>query len=269
MLLKIGDVEFNSRLLMGTGKFASTELMRLAIRASETEMATLALKRVDVGRVGIDPVTNGQDDILTSLQDTGVRLLPNTSGATNAKEAIYAAHLAHEAFGTRWVKLEIHPDPRYLMPDPLETLKAAQVLCEQGFTVLPYVHADPVLCKQLEEAGCAVVMPLAAPIGSNQGLQTAAFLRIIIEQANVPVIVDAGLGTPSHAAQAMEMGADAILVNTAISVAHDPVAMAKAFAYAVRAGRLAYQAGMANKTFEAQASSPLTEFLQAQEQAIM
>ncbi|WP_081995729.1 thiazole synthase, partial [Plesiomonas sp. ZOR0011] len=228
--LHLGGVTFGSRLLTGSGKFASATQMAAALQASGSELVTMALKRVDCG--------GGQDDILTPLRAMPhLRWLPNTSGARDAKEAILAAHLAREALGTTWLKLEIHPDPKYLLPDPWETLQAAEQLVRDGFTVLPYCHADPVLCKRLEEVGCAAVMPLGAPIGSNQGLQTQAFLRIIIEQASVPVIVDAGIGAPSQAAQAMELGADAVLVNTAIAAAADPVAMASAFRLAVQAGR--------------------------------
>jgi thiazole synthase len=200
--------------------------------------------------------------ILEPLRAMGVQLLPNTSGARNAKEAIFAAQLAREALGTNWLKLEIHPDPRYLMPDPIETFKAAEELCKQGFVVLPYCGADPLLCKRLEEVGCAAVMPLGAAIGSNQGLSTKAMLEIIIEQANVPVIVDAGIGAPSHAAAALEMGADAVLVNTAIAVAGDPIAMARAFKMAVEAGRIAYESGLGAVNQQAIASSPLAAFLE-------
>ncbi|KAB7686512.1 thiazole synthase [Plesiomonas shigelloides] len=251
--LHLGGVTFGSRLLTGSGKFASATQMAAALQASGSELVTMALKRVDCG--------GGQDDILTPLRAMPhLRWLPNTSGARDAKEAILAAHLAREALGTTWLKLEIHPDPKYLLPDPWETLQAAEQLVRDGFTVLPYCHADPVLCKRLEEVGCAAVMPLGAPIGSNQGLQTQAFLRIIIEQACVPVIVDAGIGAPSQAAQAMELGADAVLVNTAIAAAADPVAMANAFRWAVQAGRQAYLAGLAGSSTQAQASSPLTGF---------
>lgn len=251
--LHLGGVTFGSRLLTGSGKFASATQMAAALQASGSELVTMALKRVDCG--------GGQDDILTPLRALPhLRWLPNTSGARDAKEAILAAHLAREALGTTWLKLEIHPDPKYLLPDPWETLQAAEQLVRDGFTVLPYCHADPVLCKRLEEVGCAAVMPLGAPIGSNQGLQTQAFLRIIIEQASVPVIVDAGIGAPSQAAQAMELGADAVLVNTAIAAAADPVAMANAFRLAVQAGRQAYLAGLAGSSTQAQASSPLTGF---------
>ncbi|WCE32128.1 thiazole synthase [Vibrio sp. SCSIO 43137] len=252
-MLRIADKEFSSRLFTGTGKFSSGNIMAEAIQASGSQLATLALKRVDRH--------TRQDDILSPLSEIGVNLLPNTSGAKNAKEAIYAAHLAREAIGSDWLKLEIHPDPLYLMPDPIETLAAAEQLVKDGFTVLPYTHADPVLCKRLEDVGCAAVMPLGAPIGTNKGLVSRDFLEIIIEQAQVPVIVDAGIGAPSHAAYAMEIGADAVLVNTAIAVASDPVQMAHAFKQAVESGRTAYEAGLGSVSACANMTSPLTDFL--------
>lgn len=252
-MLTIADTQFESRLFTGTGKFANNQTMAAAIEASGSQLVTLALKRVDLA--------GSQGDLFTPLKRLGVKLLPNTSGAKDAEEAIYAAQLAREALGTNWLKLEIHPDPRYLLPDPIETLKAAEKLVQQGFVVLPYCHADPVLCKRLEEVGCAAVMPLGAPIGSNQGLQTEAFLNIIIEQANVPVVIDAGIGAPSHAVKAMELGADAVLVNTAIAVAKDPVQMGRNFGDAVRIGRSAYEAGLGAVSYQANASSPLTGFL--------
>lgn len=251
--LKIADKEFTSRLFTGTGKFSSNSLMKDALLASESELVTVALKRVDVH--------DDNDDILMHLNHKSLNLLPNTSGVRNAKEAIFAAQLSREALGTNWIKLEIHPDPKYLLPDPIETLKAAEELIKQGFVVMPYIHADPVLCKRLEEVGVQCVMPLGAPIGSNKGLKTVDFLEIIIEQSNVPVIVDAGIGSPSHAAYAMELGADAVLVNTAIAVSKNPVAMAKAFKMAVQAGRTAYNAKLAPVKNHAEASSPLTNFL--------
>ncbi len=251
--LRIADKQFTSRLFTGTGKFSSSNLMRDALLLSESELVTVALKRVDV--------QNEEDDILTHLSHARINLLPNTSGVRDAKEAIFAAQLSREALKTNWIKLEIHPDPKYLLPDPIETLKAAEELVKQGFVVMPYIHADPVLCKRLEEVGIQCVMPLGAPIGSNKGLKTLEFLEIIIDQSNVPVIVDAGIGSPSHAAHAMELGADAVLVNTAIAVAQDPVAMAKAFKLSVEAGRMAYQAKLAPINTQAQASSPLTSFL--------
>lgn len=253
MPLKIADKTFQSRLFTGTGKFGSPQIMQQALEASESELVTVALKRVDL--------KNDSDVILSHLQHSRIQLLPNTSGVRNAKEAIFAAQLAREALNTNWLKLEIHPDPNYLMPDPIETLKAAEILVKEGFVVLPYIHADPVLCKKLEDIGIQAVMPLGAPIGSNLGLSSKDFLRIIIEQSNVPVIVDAGIGAPSHASWAMEMGADAVLVNTAIAVANDPVAMAIAFKKGVEAGRGAYLAGLGGVSLKAQASSPLTAFL--------
>lgn len=253
-MLTIGDKTFKSRLFTGTGKFPNQQSMVDALAASGSELVTMALKRVDM--------QNRDDDILAPLIANGMNLLPNTSGARTAKEAVFAAQLAREALQTNWVKLEIHPDPKYLLPDPIETLAAAEELARDGFVVLPYVHADPVLCKRLEQVGCAAVMPLGAPIGSNKGIRTLDFLEIIIEQANVPVVVDAGIGSPSHAALAMEMGADAVLVNTAIAVAGNPVAMSQAFAQAVAAGRQAYEAGLAGQEQQAVASSPLTAFLE-------
>lgn len=252
--LIIAGREFNSRLFLGTGKFSDNAQMAEAIKASGTEMVTVAMKRVELG--------DKQDDLLTHvLKEPNIQLLPNTSGVRNAEEAVFAAQMAREAFGTNWLKLEIHPDPRYLLPDSIETLKATEQLVKMGFVVLPYCQADPTLCKRLEEAGAATVMPLAAPIGTNKGLRTRDFLQIIIEQASVPVVVDAGIGAPSHAAEAMEMGADCCLVNTAVAVAADPVAMAKAFRKAVEAGREAYLAGLGAVCEHAEASSPLTAFL--------
>ena len=251
--LIIADKEFKSRLFTGTGKFSSNDLMADAILASDSELVTVALKRVDVD--------NEQDKMLQSIQKPHVNLLPNTSGVRDAKEAVFAAQLAREALETNWIKLEIHPDPKYLLPDPIETLKAAEELVKLGFVVMPYIHADPVLCKRLEEVGTQCVMPLGAPIGTNKGLKTADFLEIIIEQSNVPVIVDAGIGSPSHAAYAMELGADAVLVNTAIAVSKNPVAMAKAFKMSVEACRMAYNAKLASVKSHAEASSPLTSFL--------
>jgi thiazole synthase len=251
--LIIAGKRFDSRLFTGTGKFGSNKIMEEAILASGSELVTVALKRVDIN--------SDSDDILAHLRHPHLNLLPNTSGVRNAKEAVFAAQLAREALGINWVKLEIHPDPKYLLADGEETLAATRILAKEGFIVLPYIQADPVLCKKLEEAGAAAVMPLGAPIGSNQGLQTREFLRIIIEQSNVPVVVDAGLGAPSHAAEAMEMGADAVLINTAIAAANDPVRMAIAFKMAVEAGRMAFEAKLAGKSQGAHASSPLTSFL--------
>jgi len=251
--LTIADKTFASRLFLGTGKFGSLQDMTQAVLISESELVTMALKRID---------TNKKDgDLLSALQIPNVNLLPNTSGARTAKEAVLAAQLAREALETNWVKLEIHPDPRYLLPDPIETLKATEELAKLGFVVMPYIHADPVLCKRLEDAGTAVVMPLGAPIGSNKGLLTVDFLQIIIEQSKVPVVVDAGIGAPSDASKAMELGADAVLVNTAIAVARNPVQMAEAFKEAVIAGRKAYLAGLGSVQSVARASSPLTAFL--------
>ena len=251
--LTIGGKVFNSRLFVGTGKFSSNQLMAEAIKASGSEMVTVALKRIDTD--------NNEDDMLKHILQPGIQLLPNTSGVRNAKEAVLAAQLAREAFETDFIKLEIHPDPKYLLPDPIETLKATEELAKDGFIVLPYIQADPVLCKLLEEAGTSAVMPLAAPIGTNKGIVVKDMIEIIIEQSCVPVVIDAGLGAPSHAAQAMEMGADAVLVNTAIAIANDPVAMARAFAKAVEAGREAYCAGLGIVSNVAAASSPLTSFL--------
>lgn len=255
-MLRIADQSFDSRLLLGTGKYSSAKLLERSLVVSGSQLVTVAMKRVELGQAN--------DDIVTPIQRLDLHLLPNTSGAKTAKEAVFAARLAREALQTAWLKLEIHPDPTYLLPDPIETLSAAETLVKEGFTVLPYCSADPVLCKRLEDVGCAAVMPLGAPIGSNQGLLTRDFLRIIIEQARVPVIVDAGIGAPSHAANAMEMGADAVLVNTAIATAHDPVAMSRAFSLAVQAGRQSYEAGIPNgAALKATASSPLTDFLDA------
>ena len=250
---KIANKVFSSRLFLGTGKFGSNQQMEEAILASGSELVTVALKRVDL--------ETETDALLSHINHAHINLLPNTSGARNAKEAVFAAQLAREALETNWLKLEIHPDPRYLLPDPIETLKATEELAKLGFIILPYIHADPVLCKRLEDAGTAAVMPLGSPIGSNKGLKTEDFLEIIIEQSNVPVIVDAGIGAPSHAARAMEMGADAVLVNTAIAVAGNPKLMAEAFKEAVIAGRKAYEAQLAQMVNKAVASSPLTSFL--------
>lgn len=256
--LKIGERVFSSRLFVGTGKFSSPDVMLEAIKASGSEMITVAMKRVNM-------MNEATDEMLTHINREHVQLLPNTSGVRNAKEAVLAARMSREIFNTSFIKLEIHPDPKYLMPDPVETLKATEILAKEGFTVLPYIQADPVLCKLLEEAGTAAVMPLAAPIGTNKGLVTKDMLEIIIEQSRVPVVVDAGLGAPSHAAEAMEMGADAVLVNTAIAVAGNPVEMAVAFRLSVEAGRKAYLAGLgtvaSSHAAEAIATSPLTAFL--------
>lgn len=252
--LIIGGREFNSRLFVGTGKFSSNELMLQAILASESEMITVAMKRIDMEH-------EEEDDMLQHINRERVQFLPNTSGVRNAEEAVLAAKLARDCFGTNFLKLEIHPDPKYLLPDPIETLKATEILAKEGFHVLPYIQADPVLCKRLEEVGTAAVMPLGAPIGTNKGLKTRDLLEIIIAESRVPVVIDAGLGAPSHAAEAMEMGADAVLVNTAIAVAGNPVEMAQAFKMAVEAGRKGYLAGLGSQSFHAVASSPLTSFL--------
>ncbi|MCX2482898.1 thiazole synthase [Pedobacter sp. MR2016-24] len=252
-MLKIADKTFSSRLFTGTGKFNSAAQMEAALLASGSELVTVALKRIDL--------KDTEDDILMHLQHSHIHLLPNTSGVRTAKEAVFAAQLAREAMHTNWIKLEIHPDPKYLMPDPIETLKATEELAKLGFIVLPYIHADPVLCKRLEDAGTAAVMPLGSPIGSNKGLRTIDFLEIIISQSNVPVIIDAGIGSPSDAAKAMEIGADAVLVNTAIAVSGNPAVMAEAFKIAVQAGRMAFEAQLGLIHSQAVASSPLTSFL--------
>ncbi len=252
--LTIANKTFNSRLFTGTGKYSSNEYMQDAIKASGSELVTVALKRVDI--------SDNEDDMLNHLDFPGIHLLPNTSGVRTAKEAVFAAELAREALETNWLKLEIHPDPKYLLPDGEETLAATKELVKLGFHVLPYIQADPVLCKHLEEAGASAVMPLGSPIGSNKGLQTLEFLHIIIEQSNVPVVVDAGIGSPSHAAQAMEIGADAVLINTAIAVSLQPIHMAQAFKKAVEAGRIAFEAKLSEESEVAHATSPLTSFLE-------
>jgi thiazole synthase len=254
--LIIAGREFRSRLILGTGKFSSPSAMRQALEFSGAEMVTVALRRADLtGKK--DPFAN----ILEFIDPKRFLLLPNTSGAMNAEEAVRLAKLAAAAGLPKWIKLEIHPDPRYLLPDPVETLKAAELLVKDGFTVLPYINADPVLAKRLQEAGVATVMPLGSPIGSNRGVESRGQIRIIIEQATVPVVVDAGLGAPSHAAEAMELGADAVLVNTAIAVATDPNRMAVAFKQAVEAGRAAFEVGIQAPLSQASATSPLTGFL--------
>jgi thiazole synthase len=250
--LVIAGKAFGSRLFVGTGKFPSNDVLARTITASGTQMVTVALRRID---------PDASEDILDAIDLSTVQLLPNTSGAMDADEAVRLARLARAAGLPSWVKLEVTPDPRYLLPDPVETLRAAEVLCAEGFTVLPYCSADPVLCKRLEEVGCATVMPLGSWIGSNQGLRTRAALEIIVEQSFVPVVVDAGIGAPSQAAEAMELGAAAVLVNTAIGTAGDPVAMGRAFAQAVEAGRAAWVAGLPAVRAGADASSPLTGFL--------
>src|SRR5450631_1506160 len=254
--LKIADREFTSRLLVGTGKFGSNELMRDALVASGTEIVTVALRRADISGRG-DPFAN----ILDFIDPKRFLVLPNTSGARNAAEAVRLARLAAAAGLPKWVKLEIHPDARYLLPDPVETLAAAEILVKEGFVVMPYINADPVLAKRLQDVGTATVMPLGSPIGSNRGLETRALLEIIIEQATVPVIIDAGLGAPSHAAAALELGADGVLVNTALAAARDPARMARAFRDAVEAGRTAWEVGLGAPTRTANPTSPLTGFL--------
>jgi thiazole synthase len=251
--LEIAGEKFNSRLFVGTGKFESGEILKKSVKISGSQMVTVAMKRANP--------KGEQDSILDFLDPEIVKILPNTSGVRDAKEAVFVAKMAREALGTNWLKLEIHPDPKYLMPDPVETLEATLELVNDGFVVLPYCHADPVLCKKLEDAGAAAVMPLGSPIGSNQGLESREFLRIIIEQASVPVVVDAGIGAPSQAAEAMEMGASAVLVNTAIAVSADPIAMGDAFGKAVEAGRMAHIAGLGAVRRNAEATSPLTSFL--------
>lgn len=252
--LHLGNREFSSRLFLGTGKFSSNELMGEAIAASGTELVTVALKRVKIQ-------SGGEDEMLRHIQQKGVTLMPNTSGVRTAREAVFLAKMARQALATDWIKLEIHPDPRYLLPDPVETLLAAEELAKDGFIVMPYINADPVLCKKLEDVGVASVMPLGAPIGSNRGLQTRAMLEIIIRESRVPVIVDAGIGLPSHAADAMEMGAHAVLVNTAIAISRHPGAMAIAFKQAVEAGRAGFLYQGGQTSLEAVASSPVSDLL--------
>ena len=255
-MLKIADRTFTSRLLTGTGKFPSPEAMRDGLEASGTQIVTVALRRADLSGKA-DPFAN----ILDFIDPKKYLLRPNTSGANTAEEAVRLARLAVTAGLPNWVKLEIHPDPRYLLPDPIETFKAAEILVKEGFVVLPYINADPVLAKRLQDIGTATVMPLGAPIGSNRGIETRRQIEIIIGQASVPVIIDAGLGAPSHAAEAMEMGADAVLVNTALAISSDPVRIAHAFRQAVEAGRTAYELGLPSPRSEASATSPLTGFL--------
>jgi thiazole synthase len=251
--LQIGEECFSSRLFVGTGKFSSGLVLQETVKNCGTQMVTVAMKRAN-------PNSN-EDSILDYLPQDRVKILPNTSGVRDAKEAIFVAQMAREALETNWLKLEIHPDPKYLMPDPVETLLATEELAKQGFTVLPYCHADPVLCKRLEDAGASAVMPLGSPIGTNHGLKSREFLKIIIEQSNVPVVVDAGIGAPSHASEALELGASAVLVNTALAVANDPPSMGTAFRKSVEAGRLAYLSGLGSTHQTAQPTSPLTAFL--------
>jgi thiazole synthase len=246
--LTIAGRAFQSRLITGTGKYPSYPVMRAALDASGCELVTVAVRRVDF---------DARDEDITAFIPDHLLLLPNTSGAETADEAVRIARLARAGGLPDWIKLEVIPDARYLLPDPVETLRAAEQLVAEGFTVLPYVMPDPVLARRLEEVGCATVMPLAAPIGSGRGLKLREAIRIMIEQARVPVVVDAGLGSPSHAAEAMELGADAVLVNTAIARARDPVAMARAFRLAVDAGRTAHLAGVIDESEAARASSPV------------
>ena len=251
--LEIAGHIFQSRLFLGTGKFESGHTLEESINSSKTQMVTVAMKRANP--------KSENDSILSFIDNNKIKILPNTSGVRNEKEAIFVAKMAREALGTNWLKLEIHPDPKYLMPDPVSTLRATEELANEGFFILPYCHADPVLCKSLESAGAVAVMPLGSPIGSNQGLKSREFLKIIIEQSKLPVIIDAGIGAPSHATEAMEMGADAVLVNTAIAVANDPVKMADSFAKGVEAGRAAHLAGLGTVGTNAVPTSPLTNFL--------
>ena len=251
--LQIANHSFKSRLILGTGKYSSPETMKQSMQAAEAEIITVAVRRVNID--------DAEDSFLTTINPQDYTFLPNTSGARNAKEAIRCAQIARAASQTNFVKLEVTPEQNHLMPDPVETLKAAEELIKDGFDVLPYIHADPILAKKLEDIGCCAVMPLGSPIGSNQGLQSKHFIEIIIEQSNIPVIIDAGIGAPSDACLAMEMGADAVMVNTAIATASDPITMSFAFKQATIAGRQAYLAGLAEKSAHAEASSPLTGFL--------
>ncbi len=251
--LKIGDLEFNSRLFLGTGKFSSSENLKKAIIASKTEFVTIALARVDLNN-------QETDDILSAIDANKVKIMLNTSGARNAKEAVKIASFG-KSVGHNLIKLEIHPDPNYLLPDPIETLIAAEQLVNKGFTVLVYMNADPVLAKRLEDVGVHAVMPLGSPIGSNQGIKTQSMLEIIIEQSNIPVVIDAGIGLPSHAAAAIELGADAVLVNTAIAAADNPELMAKSFCLAVESAEFAINAGPVCSCFNANATSPIDTFI--------
>ena len=248
--LVIAGREFRSRLILGTGKYRSAEEMRTAIDASGAEMITVAIRRLDLN-------SPSKRTLLDEIDWNRFTLLPNTAGSQTAEEAVFTAHLARELTGSNWVKLEVIPDPKYLLPDPLGTLEAARTLLAEGFVVLPYIHADPILARRLAEMGCATVMPLGSPIGSGRGIFTLEEIQIIIEHATVPVVVDAGLGAPSEASLAMEVGADAVLVNTAIAQAQDPARMAEAFRLGVEAGRQARLAGRIPKKAYASASSPL------------
>ncbi len=249
--LQIGSYYFSSRLILGTGKFSNSTVMLDAVRASGAQLVTVALRRFNREQA--------EDDLFGPLSEIeGVTLMPNTSGASTAAEAVRAAHIARELSGSPFIKVEIHPNPQHLMPDPIETFEAARILVQDGFLVMPYIAADPVLAKRLEEIGCASVMPLGSAIGSGQGLATSEMLNIIIRESGIPVIVDAGLRSPSEAAHAMEMGCEAVLVNSAIAVAGDPPAMAEAFAEGVKAGRKAFRAGLMQRSGSAIATSPLT-----------
>ena len=252
-LLVIAGRKFRSRLLVGTGKFGSLELMTEAVCASGSEIVTVSLRRAEKGAA--------TGNIMDHLDPDRFLILPNTSGARDAEEAVRLARLARAGGISDWIKLEVTPHPMHLLPDPVETLKAAEILVKEGFIVLPYINADPVLARRLEDAGTATVMPLGSPIGTNRGLKTRDSIRLIIDECSVPVVVDAGLGAPSHAAESMEMGADAVLVNTAIAAAVDPKGMAEGFALGVEAGRRAYLAGAPAERDRAEASSPLTGFL--------
>ncbi|BAC24651.1 thiG [Wigglesworthia glossinidia endosymbiont of Glossina brevipalpis] len=252
-MLKINDTFFKSRLFVGTGKYSSNKIMLESIFASESELITLSIRRMDFN--------NPQNEFLDTLNRSKIKLLPNTSGAKNAKEAVLAAKIAREALNTNWIKLEIHPETKYLLPDSVETLIAAKILVKDGFVVLPYCFPDPVICHKLVDVGCSAVMPLGSPIGTNLGLINDYFLKIIIEQINIPIIIDAGIGSPSHAVKAIEIGADAVLVNTAIATSNNPVKMAKSFKIALQAAEIAKNSGLSGKSFISHRSSPLTDFL--------
>lgn len=251
--LVLAGQEFDSRLIVGTGKYASGAILQESIKASGAQIATMAVKRVDI--------KHGTDDIVKPLKDLGVTLMPNTSGARNAKEAVFAAQLSREALGTDWIKVEVHPDQKYLLPDTIETYNACKELVAQGFKVFAYCQADLCLCKALEELGVAAVMPLGSPIGSARGLETEPFLKLILKECRCPVVVDAGIGAPSEAARSLELGASAVMVNTAIAAAGDPIAMSRAFKAACEAGRLGYEAGLAAQYETAKATSPMEQFL--------
>jgi len=254
--LQLGSYSFSSRLILGTGKFSNAKVMLEAVRASGAQLVTVALRRFNRQQA--------EDDLFAPLSTIeGITLMPNTSGASTAAEAVRAAHIARELSGSPFIKVEIHPNPQHLMPDPIETYEACRILAKEGFLVMPYITADPVLAKRLEDAGCASVMPLGSAIGSGQGLAAAEMLSIIIRESNIPVIVDAGLRSPSEAAAALEMGCGAVLVNSAVAVAGNPPEMAEAFAGAVVAGRKAFRAGLMQKSGSALATSPLTSFLEA------